>query len=108
MDVREYVNCWLERARHFMKSFDVHNKRFYSPNELLYWLTPSAPLEEASFEFLRLWCDENVTEDVASVVAREIGAISELLSIGDDDHAAFIDYVANKYSDPFEYGYPDP
>jgi hypothetical protein len=102
-EYKEYVNCWLRRSLRYLKLYDGRDK-FYAPTGLHYWLLPSAPLREAALQFLRLWCDENVTEDVASVVASEIEAIAELFS--DDDYTVFLDYYINKYSDPF--GYPDP
>ena len=106
MEFKELLECWLRRSLRYLKLYDGHGKRFYTPGWLNYWLLPSAPLEEAAPQFLRLWCDENITEDVASVVASEIKAIAELFS--DDDYTIFLDNYINKYSDPLEYGYPDP
>jgi hypothetical protein len=81
--------------------------RFYPPGVLRYWLLPSAPLDEATTPYLRVWCDVNVPNDVAIKVANEVKAMAELLSLSDDNYATFLDIYINYYhrSDPLETGY---
>jgi Na+-transporting NADH:ubiquinone oxidoreductase subunit NqrF len=90
-----------------MKKFEERHTRFYPPGVLRYWLLPSAPLDEAAEAALRVWCDVNVSNDVAIKVANEVKAIAELLSLSDDDYATFLDIYINYYhhSDPLETGY---